>query len=357
MGAPTSLEDFVIHDIHARVGLELLEVAKAKGYNARQLAEAEAPRLVEILKAWVGEPYWLTLLEIVGYTTIASKYPLHKAFMLLGRGSNGKSTYLRMLKDILGRGNVTSIPIQALADLDYRFLWAGLIGKLANIFADLPRIPLSYTGVFKVLTGEDCIDIDRKGREPVRCYTNYAKLVFSANELPRTSDLTQAFFRRWVIIDFPHTFPEDPGWYDRSITPEVRDQALTVGLEAMKETLQRRAFIGETDVRERWMEETDPIYRFMKDLERLNLARRDPDGRVAAQTLYMLYTEWARAQDVEVLAKAEFTKRLEAHSIVRVKIKTEAYYKGVMLLERPDVAAAKLRELTEEREGLEAYQE
>jgi putative DNA primase/helicase len=207
--------------------------------------------------------------------------------------------------------------------------------------------------VFKVLTGEDCIDIDRKGREPVRCYTNYAKLIFSANELPRTSDLTQAFFRRWVIIDFPNTFPEDPGWYDRSITPEVRDQALTVGLEAMKEALQRRAFTGETDVRERWMEETDPIYRFMKDLERLNLARRDPNGKVEDKTLYKIYTEWARAQDIEVLAKAEFTKKLDEYGIVKVK----TYYKGIMLLERPDVAAAKLRELTEEREGLEAYQE
>jgi P4 family phage/plasmid primase-like protien len=347
--------DFVIHDIHARVRQELLDITRAKGYNARQLAEAEAPRLVEILKAWVGEPYWLTLLEIVGYTTIAFKYPLHKAFMLLGRGSNGKSTYLRMLRDILGRGNVTSIPVQALTDLDYRFLWAGLIGKLANIFADLPRIPLSYTGVFKVLTGEDCMDIDRKGREPVRCYTNYAKLVFSANELPRTSDLTHAFFRRWVIVDFPNTFPEDPGWYERNITPEARDQALTVGLEAVKEALQRRAFTGESDVRERWLEESDPIYKFIRDLERLNLARRNPDGRVEAQTLYTLYTEWARVQDVEVLAKAEFTKRLETHGIMKVPVKGHPYYKGIMLLERPDVAAAKLRELLGEKEGLEAY--
>ena len=345
--------DFVIHDIHARVRPELLNQAKAKGYDARQLAEAEAPRLVEILKAWVGEPYWLTLLELVGYTTIAFKYPLPKAFMLLGRGSNGKSTYLRMLKDILGRGNVTSIPIQALTDLDYRFLWAGLIGKLANIFADLPRIPLSYTGVFKVLTGEDCIDIDRKGREPVRCYTNYAKLVFSANELPKTNDLTHAFFRRWVIVDFPHTFPGDPTWYERNITPELRDQALTIGLEAMKEALQRRAFTGETDVRERWMEETDPIFRFLRDLERLNLARRNPNGKVEDKTLYKIYTGWARAQDVEVLAKAEFTKRLGEYGIVKEK----TYYKGVMLLERPDIIEAKLEELTEERESLEAYQE
>jgi phage/plasmid-associated DNA primase len=120
----------------------------------------------------------------------------------------------------------------------------------------------------------------------------------------------------------------------------------------VKEALQRRAFTGETDVRERWMEETDPIYRFIKDLERLNLARRDPNGKVEDKTLYKIYTGWARAQDVEVLAKAEFTKRLEEYGIVKDK----TYYKGIMLLERPDIIEAKLRE-QEEREGLEAYQE
>jgi P4 family phage/plasmid primase-like protien len=349
--------DFVIHDINARVRLELLRSARAKGYNARQLAEAEAPSLVEILKMWVGEPYWLTLLELIGYTTIVFEYPLHKAFMLLGRGSNGKSTYLRMLRDILGRHNVASIPLQAFTDLDYRFLWASLVGRMANIFADLPRTPLSYTGIFKVLTGEDDLILDRKGKEPIRSYTNYAKMVFSANELPRTSDLTYAFFRRWIIVDFPNTFTEDPTWYDRSITQELRDQALTVGLEAVREVLEREAFTGEVDVRDRWLEESDQVYKFIRDLERLNLARRDPDGRVATQTLYGMYTEWARAQEVEVLAKAEFTKRLEAHGIMKVEIKSTPYYKGVMLIERPDIVVAKLRELLGEREGLEAYQE
>jgi putative DNA primase/helicase len=345
--------DFVIHDINARVRLELLNQAKAKGYNARQLAEAEAPRLVEILKSWVGEPYWLTLLELVGYTTIVFDYPLNKAFMLLGRGSNGKSTYLRMLRDILGRHNIASIPLQAFADMDYRFLWAGLVGKMANIFADLPKIPLKYTGVLKVLTGEDTMPIDRKGREPIQNYINYAKMVFSANELPQTNDRTPAFFRRWVIVDFPNTFPADPTWYERNITSELRDQSLTVGLEAVKETLERRAFTGETDVRERWMEETDPIYRFIKDLERLNLARRDPNGKVEDKTLYKIYAEWARAQDVEVLDKAVFTREIEKYGIVKAK----THYKGIMLLERPDTIEAKLREHIEEREGLEAYQE
>jgi phage/plasmid-associated DNA primase len=90
-----------------------------------------------------------------------------------------------MLREILGEHNIASVPLQAFTNLDYRFLWTRLVGKLANIFADLPKAALSYTGVFKVLTGEDCLDLDRKSREPIGCYTNYAKMIFSANELPK----------------------------------------------------------------------------------------------------------------------------------------------------------------------------
>jgi P4 family phage/plasmid primase-like protien len=343
--------EFVVHDIMARVRVELLKQAKAKGYNARELALAETPRLVEILEAWVGEPYWLTLLELIGYTTIAFEYPLRKAFMLLGEGSNGKSTFLKMLKDILGRHNVASIPLQAFTSLDYRFIWTTLIGRLANIFADLPKDPIKYTGIFKVLTGEDDLVFDKKGKEPIRSYTNYAKMIFSANELPETRDLTHAFFRRWILVDFPNIFPEDPTWYERNVTPELRDQALTVGLEAVREVLERGAFTGESDVRERWLEESDQVYRFIKELERLNLAKLDPNGRVRDKDLYRIYTEWAKKEGVNVLDQAVFTRSLKRHRIV----KRDIYYTGIKLLERLDVILAKL-ESEESREGLEVYQ-
>lgn len=345
---------FVVHDINARVKPELLNIARAKGYNARNLALAEAPQLAEILKMWVGEPYWLTLLELVGYTTIAFRYPLSKAFMLLGYGSNGKSTFLRMLREILGEHNIASVPLQAFTNLDYRFLWTRLVGKLVNIFADLPKAAISYTGVFKVLTGEDCLDLDRKGREPMGCYTNYAKMIFSANELPETRDLTHAFFRRWVLVEFPNVFPDDPSWYNRNITQELRDATLTIGLEAMREVLERGAFTGETYIKERWLEESDQIYKFIRVLEKLNLARRDPKGRVEEKTLYRLYVTWAKLEEVEPvepLEKKGFTERIAKYGVLKPK----KHYVGLVLLERPDVVEEKLKVAYEKEEGLEAY--
>ena len=37
-------------------------------------------------------------------------------------------------------------------------------------------------------------------------YVNYAKLIFSCNKLPEAKDDTSAFFRRWILINFPYTF-------------------------------------------------------------------------------------------------------------------------------------------------------
>ncbi len=344
--------EFVAHDIASCVNMDMLSKALKEGLTGKELAEREAPRLVEILQSWATSN-WLGLAEIIGYTTIAYKYPLHKAFMLIGGGREGKSTYLRMLKDILGSHNIASIPLQAFESLEYRFMLEGLIGKLANISADIPRKPLKNTGYFKQATGEDPMDIDRKFKPTLKGYVNYAKMIFAANQLPQTADKTHAFFRRWVIYEFPNRFQEDPGWYERNITRELRDQALTVGILAMRDVLRRGAFTGEADVRERWLEESDPIYRFIRTLERLNLARRDPDGKVDAKEFYSIYVSWAQNEGVEVVDKAMFTKQLKEYGIMDVPIGGRQYYKGVRLLERTDIIKDKL--VSGGAEGLEAY--
>jgi putative DNA primase/helicase len=344
--------EFVVHDVRSCINMDMLGKALKEGLTGKELAEREAPRLVEILQSWASSN-WLGLAEITGYTTIAYKYPLHKAFMLLGGGQEGKSTYLRMLKDILGSHNITSVPLQAFESLEYRFMLEGLIGKLANISADIPRKPLKNTGYFKQATGEDPMDIDRKFKPTLKGYVNYAKMIFAANQLPQTADRTHAFFRRWVIYEFPNRFQEDPGWYERNITKELRDQALTVGILAMRDVLRRGAFTGEADVRERWLEESDPIYKFIRVLERLNLAKRDPDGKVDAKEFYDIYVKWAQNEGVEVVDKAMFTRQLKEYGITDVPIGGRQYYKGVRLLERVDVVKDRL--VREGTEGLEAY--
>ncbi|MGO9613260.1 MAG: DUF5906 domain-containing protein, partial [Dissulfurispiraceae bacterium] len=68
---------------------------------------------------------------------------------------------------------------------------------------------LSNTRLLKQLTGGDLIQADRKFLAPVK-FLNYAKLIFSTNQIPRTTDQTDAFFRRAFIVEFPNQFEDNP---------------------------------------------------------------------------------------------------------------------------------------------------
>ena len=128
---------------------------------------------------------------------------IQKAVLLSGEGANGKSVYLAAVCAFLGGRNVAAVPLHRLeAD---RFSVARLAGKLANVCADLPSEHLQGTSVFKALTGGDSLLAERKYAESFELIP-YARLVFSANHPPRSSDASEAFFRRWIVVPFERTF-------------------------------------------------------------------------------------------------------------------------------------------------------
>ena len=145
-----------------------------------------------------------TLQEIFGYLLYRDmKY--EKAFMFNGNGRNGKGKTVELMKRFVGVENCSNISLQRLESKSTNFDVCELHNKLANISADLSNTALKETGEFKSLVGHDMMYAQRKFKTPIR-FTNYAKMIFCSNELPQTSDITHAFFNRWVLIDFPYTF-------------------------------------------------------------------------------------------------------------------------------------------------------
>lgn len=129
--------------------------------------------------------------ELIGTLMIPEQR--QKAIMILGPGGNGKTTALRIIKSFLGARNVSNISLHALDE--NRFAAADLYGKLANIYADIDARALSSTGIFKSITGGDPIRAEHK-HQAAFTFQPYAKLIFSANEPPPTSDASEAFFDR-----------------------------------------------------------------------------------------------------------------------------------------------------------------
>ena len=133
---------------------------------------------------------------------LMTPFHIQKAILLYGPSGNGKSTYLNAIKAFLGLHNVSVV---ALHTLEERFGSWGIIGKLANIYSDLPNQTIRSLSIFKAITGGDDIQVEHKFSQPYR-YHPFCRLVFSANHPPQSRDADQATFDRWEMISLSHRF-------------------------------------------------------------------------------------------------------------------------------------------------------
>ena len=147
-----------------------------------------------------------TVLEMMASTFIRQNID-EKSFIMLGTGENGKSVLLDYLAKMLGRDNISHIPLQVLSD--DKFAAARLESKLANIFSDLEKNELRHTGIIKDLSSGEPIYVQNKNQQGFNLYP-FSTLVFSSNKFPRSFDQSQGFFRRWIIIRWQRNFENDP---------------------------------------------------------------------------------------------------------------------------------------------------
>jgi len=246
--------------------------------------------------------------EMFGYCLLRD-YPIHKAFMLYGTGRNGKSTLLRILQGMLGKENVTSPSLQEI--LSDRFAKAELFGKLANIHADIPSTVLKNTGAFKMLTGQDLIHAQHKFRDPFS-FTNTAKLIYSCNELPRTTDYTPAFFSRWIIVQFPRTFEQDDPLTDQFLADKIINSELSGVFNWALEGLQRLLLNGkfsksksQQEIENKWIRATDSLASFIRDR-----IETEAGSIITKEEFYNQYLDYCDAEGMKVEAKNSVGSRL-----------------------------------------------
>lgn len=241
--------------------------------------DAECPAIKEFLSDIVREEDLTALQEMMGYALLADQ-PFEKAWMLLGSGENGKSTFLNLLTQLIGEENVVSPSLHRL--MNNKYARATLYGKLANINADLSEQALQRTGVFKQLTGGDQIQAEEKYK-PSFEFWNTATLIYAANKLPKTTDTTDAFFRRWIIIEFPYKFTDadddhkdkDPNIADQLYQDEELSGLLNFALEGLHRVLDQEGFSDTRhmeEIKEEWLRRTNPLMAFTE-----NYTTSDPD--------------------------------------------------------------------------------
>lgn len=208
--------------------------------------------------------------ECIGYC-FYRRNELGKAFILTGDKSNGKSTFLDVLKYILGEGNISALDLKELGD---RFNTSMMFGKLANIGDDIGDDFLqgSQVSIFKKIVTGNRIKAERKGQDPFE-FNPYIKLLFAANDIPRMKDKTGAVLRRLVIIPFNASFSKSDPDYDvdikyKLISQESIEYLIQLGVAGLKRVRVNQGFTESakiTQAIQEYEEENNPIVGFIRD--------------------------------------------------------------------------------------------
>jgi len=198
-------------------------------------------------------------------------------------GRNGKSKLLSLLEHFVGVPNTAAI---SLNDIENdQFAIVSLQNKLVNIASDISNDAIKHTGKYKKITGRDPVSANRKNKTRVQ-FVNYAKMIFTANELPPVYTLSNAFWLRWVVIEFPYQFlPENElnalAEKDKEIvflqdqeilqkieTQEEREGLLVWALAGLKSLEERKYFANETTashIQKYWLRKSNSVAAFIED--------------------------------------------------------------------------------------------
>jgi len=226
----------------------------------------DTPTIDKYFNDWMqgqDESWKETLYEILAYNTCTDKF-LQRLIALVGGGSNGKGTYIKLTQKFLGEENCVASEIKQLSE--NHFEPAVLFGKLLCVMGEVSYDDLKNTNQLKKLGGEDKISFQFKGKTPFT-EDNTATCMCLTNSMPITPDKTQGFYRKWLIIDFLNQFKEiDRGLINNIPDVEFNNLAKKC-LRILKKLYESPHLTNEGDFIERekrYEERSNPIMKFIE---------------------------------------------------------------------------------------------
>jgi len=142
--------------------------------------------------------------EMVGYYLL-STLEAHVVFFLIGKGRNGKSVMLDIVREIVGEEFCDAMPVEMMTS--DKFATSNLIGKKLNVCAE-DESTFVKTDKFKAMVGGDPISVERKYGAKFT-WKPTVKHIFATNEMPSFSGFNKALTERIKIIPFNRFFKKE----------------------------------------------------------------------------------------------------------------------------------------------------
>ena len=306
------------------------ELVTTLSINASWMPQNEKLREIKnmwekALISWLPEEESrMFLQEYIGYCLLPT-CARRIAVFLLGAGANGKSLFI----ETIARLFQSSVAHVQPATLTQRFGTTAIIDKTLVICSDIDATYINSTGTLKQLIAGDAIQGEYKGGK-IFDFVPVARLLFSANVLPKSSDRSHGWYSRIRIINFPNTFKPNPQYKHTLLDTMKTEEGLHVLLSWAVEGLQRleknnaftRSLSMEKEMNTYKMDNNSVLFFWTNQI--VDVLEGDPrydkrEGGLVASSVYNLYQTWCEETGQKPVSKIEFGKRLQ---LTGVKSKT-----------------------------------
>ncbi|WP_188050715.1 phage/plasmid primase, P4 family [Flavobacterium sp. GP15] len=263
--------------------------------------------------------------EYCGYIFIKpSVLKLEKMLILFGSGANGKSVFFEIINALLGTENISNYSLQSLTN-DNGYFRAKIGNKLVNYASEING--KLETDIFKQMASGEPIEARLPYGEPF-ILNEYAKLIFNCNELPKDVEHTNAYFRRFMIIGFDVTIPEDR--QDKQLPQKIISSELSgvfnwilQGLDRLLEQKNFSKCEAIDNARSDYEKQSDSVQLFISEMG----FKASVNDFVLISDLYPQYKMFCNEDGYRPVGKSNFIKRLNHYKIFvkRINVGNVAY--------------------------------
>lgn len=249
------------------------------------------------------------LAEFMGYVfTKSGTLKVEKALLLHGDGANGKSVFFEIVNALLGSQNTSNYSLENLTN-ENGYYRAQIANKLVNYASEING--KHDVNIFKQMSSCEPISARLPYGKPM-IITDYAKLIFNCNKLPSDVEHTTAYFRRFIIIPFEVTIPENER--DIELPQKIINNELSGVfnwvLDGLKRILENKNFSESEQVKqalESFKKQSDSVKLFLDD----NSYVTDLNEFIPLKGLYNEYKVYCSDFGYRVTSINTFSDRLK----------------------------------------------
>ncbi|WP_172601184.1 DNA primase family protein [Rhizobium leguminosarum] len=259
---------------------------------------------------WPSDRGEVALLQEVMGWLLSGDTTLQKIPFLKGPPRAGKGTLIRLLQNLLG--DQRYVPVNAYA-FGSEFGFSETIGKRLAISGDLRLGAKTDAAAIEErllqVSGGDTIRVGRKYGADWRGAAT-ARILISANDIPKLPDASGALANRYVPLDFRVQFL---GKEDTRLDSDLRAEAEGIAawaLAGLRRLMTRGRFelpVSSQALIDRAQNLGSPVRQFAMECCRLHAELRTP-----VDEIYRAYTEWCTESGNRPLAKNSFGENLQS---------------------------------------------